>query len=236
MSERGVALFLTVLIGAGAILLTVLVAVLPRVRPDVVHLTLEYGGRPLKSFQVKLVEDPSGNTPCLAEGLPGITDAVARHEWQRPLTQQLDQGFRGMKDAIAVCAQISGEQRLIWQRQHLGWKERTDLVCDLASPARPCKADSSVTLRQASELAVVALLFAFLARALWNWRREAAASLAALFLLGGLMISCLLFALPLSPGWARAVSTGLVAALFCGHVVLSQVLREVEEPRGHQSP
>jgi hypothetical protein len=222
------------LIGAGMVLLTVVVAVLPRVRPDVVHLTLEYHGRPLKSFNVKLVENSPVIDPCRAEGLPGVTDAAASHQWNRELIQQVDQVFRPFADSIAVCAQVSGGQRLLWQRHFLGWKERTDLDCDVANATPACVAEASVTLAQSLDLAVVALLVALLARALWNWRRESAARVAVLLMLAGVFVSCLAYALPFPLDWRRNVSAMLVGCLVGAHALLNHFLRKLEEAPGNQ--
>jgi hypothetical protein len=219
------------LLGTATMALTVWIATLPRVRSDVIQLTLERDGRPMKSVPVMLASDSPGNSHCQSDGLRGFTNARGNAQWDRALPDQNFMGFGRQVDRIVICAKIDGQQAVLWRRVHLQTKERMNVTCDAAgAPAFRCVAEYDVTLGQTAYFTVIALLAAMLVRVFWYWKSEAVSLVALAFLLVGVLGLSLLLAIPMSQFIQLLLMTWMVGGLAGLHVALSRFFRKCEEP------
>jgi hypothetical protein len=231
MRPRRFALTWALLLGTATMALTVWIATLPRVRSDVIQVTLERDGRPMKSVPVMLASDSPGNSHCQSEGLRGFTDARGNAQWERALPDQNFMGFGRQTDKIVICAKIDGQQVVLWRRVHLQSSERMNVSCDAAGyPAFRCVVEYDVTLGQTAYFTVIALLVAMLVRVFWYRKSEAASLMALAFLLVGVLGLSLLLAISMRQFTQLLLMTGMVGGLAGLHVALTRFFRQSEEP------
>ena len=229
MSRRGFALQLILTLGAGLIALAVWVGTLPRVRPDTIQIALHHDGKPMRSVPVMLSSEPLGNPRCQSGGRRGLTDLRGQYLWERSVPEQSLLGLGRQIDEIVICAQIGGEQKLLWKRKHLGKMERMDLSCDAASPsAFQCVAKYDVTLGQTAYLVVMVLLAAMLGRVFWHRKAESVARAAVAFLLLGIFGSSLLFSISMTLSTQRMLTAWMVGGLVGLHFALTAIIRRSE--------
>jgi len=228
MSRRGIALHLVLTIGAGVIVLALWVGTLPRVRSDMIQIALHHDGRPMRAVPVMLTSDPPGNPRCQSEGLRGRTDSRGQFLWERPLPEQNLLGFGRQVDEIVICAQIGGQQQLLWKRKHLEKKERMNLSCNAASSPAHCVVRYGVTMSQTAYLTVMALLAAMLVRVFWYRKSESVSRAAVAFLLLGIFGSSLLFSFSMIQHTQLLLTGWMLGGLVSLHFALTGIFRRSE--------
>jgi len=227
MSVRRPTLSLALVLCVGVLLLAVLFAPSPRLRPDLIHLEMQWHGARWKSVPVKLVELREGHPDCQSPGMQGLTSLFGSYEWSRLLPERPLLGIGPQVDGIAVCARLraDGPYELLWQRKELQVPERLDLTCDVGgAAARPCAAEYTTNLPQLVEFTTMGLLIAWVARVFWNRKSAVATRVGLVLLLPGILGAGFAFCIAVSP-WTRMVlAVGVVGWLVGIHLRFSRLI------------